>query len=137
MDTVYGPFKAGSHADANTGEVSLSVRAGSVTVKTNILIKNNSHQLVNWELSNLDRGYTSLMCIRGVSSTEGQDSISRTVKAFKNLKDNHVFPMAPNSSTAFSSITHHILTGYLTVYTGEVQETHSNTHPRIGTGVYF
>ena len=53
-------LKAGSRADANFNtlamEVYLIVRARSVKFKTNILMKNNSHQLVNWEWSNSDRG---------------------------------------------------------------------------------
>jgi hypothetical protein len=50
--TVCGPSKSGSRADTNTGGVSLLVRTGSVKVKTDILMRNESHQLVTWTLSN-------------------------------------------------------------------------------------
>ena len=56
--TVCGPSKSGSRSDTNTGGVSLLVRADSVKVKTNILMRNESHQLVTWALSNSDRGFT-------------------------------------------------------------------------------
>jgi hypothetical protein len=130
MYTACEPSKSGSRADAITGGVSLLERAGSVKVKTNILMKNNSHRLVNWGLSNSDSGFIPFLCITGVYFAQrAKIPISRTVKAFKLLKDNFVLPTVPNSSTAFSSM-YHIVTGDFNAYTGEVQ-------PGIGTDIYF
>jgi hypothetical protein len=120
MYTVCGPSKSGSRAEANTGGVSLLVRAGSAKVKTNIVMKNNSHQLVNGELSKSDKGFIPSVCTTGVYlAPRAKIPISRTVKAFNLLNVNFVLPTAPNSSTAFSS-TYHII---FNAYTGEVQET--------------
>ena len=96
------------------------LRAGSAKVKTNIVMKNNRHQLVNGELSKSDKGVIPSVCITGVYLAQrAKIPISRTVKAFNLLKVNFVLPTAPNSSTAFSS-TYHII---FNAYTGEVQET--------------
>jgi hypothetical protein len=104
--------------------VSLLVRAGSVKVKTEIMMRNDSHQLVTWALSNSDRGFTPMVYISGVYlAPRVKIPISRTVKALKLLQDNFVLPTAPNSSTAFSSV-YHIITGDFNAYTGVVQELH-------------
>ena len=122
--TVCGPSKTGSRVDTNTGGVSLLVRAGSVKVKTEIMMRNDSHQLVTWALSNSDRGFTPMVYISGVYlAPRTKIPISRTVKALKLLQDNFVLPTAPNSSTAFSSV-YHIITGDFNAYTGVVQELH-------------
>ncbi len=126
-----GPSKSGSRADTNTGGVSLLVRTGSVkvkidsvTVKIDILMRNESHQLVTWALSNSDRGFTPMVYISGVYlAPRDIIPISRTVEALKLLQDNFVFPTAPNSSTAFSAA-YHIITGDFNAYTGVVQESH-------------
>ena len=122
--TVCGPSKTGSRTDTNTGRVSLLVRDGSVKVKTEIMMRNDSHQLVTWALSNSDRGFTPMVYISGVYlAPRAKIPISRTVKALKLLQDNFVLPTSPNSSTAFSSV-YHIITGDFNAYTGVVQELH-------------
>ena len=53
-----------------------------------------------------------MVCTTGVClAPRATIPISRTVNAFKNMKDSFVFTTAPNSSTAFSS-KYQILTGY-------------------------
>ena len=124
MYTVCGPSKTGSRADTNSGGVSLLVRTGSVKVKTDTLMRNDSHQLVTWALSKSDRGFTPTVYISGVYlAPRAKIPISRTVKALKLLQDNFVLPTVPNSSTAFSSV-YHIITGDFNAYTGVVQELH-------------
>ena len=109
--TTCGPSKSGSRADASTGGVSLLVRTGSVKVKTEILMKNESHQLVTWALSNSDRGVRPLVYISGVYlAPRAKIPISRTVKALKLLQNSFVLPRAPDSSSASSSV-YHIITG--------------------------
>jgi len=121
--TVCGPSKTGSRADTNTGGVSLLVRTGSVKVKTDMLMRNGSHQLV-WALSKSDKGFTPTVYISGVYlAPRAKIPISRTVKALKLLQDNFVLPTVPNSSTSFSSV-YHIITGDFNAYTGVVQELH-------------
>ena len=86
--TVCGPSKSGRRTDTNTGGVSLLVRTGSVKVKTDILMSNESHQLVTWALSNSDRGFTPLVYISGVYlAPRDKIPISRTVKALQLLHD--------------------------------------------------
>ena len=131
--TTCGPSKSGSRADASTGGVSLLVRTGSVKVKTEILMKNESHQLVTWALSNSDRGVRPLVYISGVYlAPRAKIPISRTVKALKLLQNSFVLPRAPDSSSASSSV-YHIITGDFNAYTGEVQETcaHHGLHGSI------
>jgi hypothetical protein len=122
--TVCGPSKSGRLTDTNTGGVSLLVRTGSVKVTTDILMRNENHQLVTWALSNSDRGFTPMVYISGAYLAP-RDTIplSRTVEALKLLQDNFVFPTAPNSSTAYSAA-YHIITGDFNAYTGVVQELH-------------
>ena len=113
-----------SQACANTGGVSLLVRTGSVKFKTENLMKNASHQLVTWALSNSDNGFKSMLYISGVYlAPRAKIPISGTVQALKLLQDNFVLPTAPNSSTAFSSA-YHIITGDFNAYTGVVQESY-------------
>ena len=100
--TTCGPSKSGSRADTCTGGVSLLVRSGSVKVKTETLMKNESHQLVTWALSNSDRGFMPMVYISGVYlAPRAKIPIGRTVKALKLLQNNFVLPTAPNAFTAF------------------------------------
>ena len=87
-------------------------------------MKNESHQLVTWALSNSDRGFMPMVYISGVYlAPRAKIPKGRTVKALKLLRNNFVLPKAPNAFTAFSSV-YHIITGDFNAYTEEVQETH-------------
>jgi hypothetical protein len=130
MYTVCGPFKSGSPADANTGRVSLLVLAPSVKVKTNILMKNNSHQLVHRALQLGQRIYTIPVHHRSVLSTNGQDSHKQDSECFQTSKRQ----LCPShGAELFYCVLFNVPVcywGLFDAYTGEVQ-------PRIGTDIYF
>ena len=130
MYTVCGPFKSGSPADANTGRVSLLVLAPSVKVKTNILMKNNSHQLVHRALQLGQRIYTIPVHHRSVLSTNGQDSHTQDSECFQTSKRQ----LCPShGAELFYCVLFKVPVcywGLFDAYTGEVQ-------PRIGTDIYF
>jgi hypothetical protein len=98
----------------------LLVRAGSAKVKTNIVMKNNSHQPRKWGVEQIgQRIYTIRVHHRGIPGTKGQDSHKQDSEGLQSSECQLVLPTAPNSSTAFSS-TYHII---FNAYTSEVQET--------------
>ena len=121
---VCGPSKCGSRSGDHSGGVSLFIRNGAFKVEQHILMQNASHQLVNWDLSNSDRGITPRIRISGAYfAPRAKVPLQRTITAFKRLKDAFLHPTLPTALNPYS-MQYHIVTGDFNAYCGLEQEAH-------------
>ena len=124
MYLLPGPNKKGKHTDKCTGGVALFIRTGDFKVETEVLMSNESHQIVTWTLTKSNRGFIPQISITGAYfAPRPSFPVADTIKAMDKIKENFRLPTPPTPDSSFSDV-YHIIVGDFNAHTGEAVEDH-------------